>query len=156
MVSNLKPHQEDMAAAATYPGTSAEYERVFSVMNEIAWDKRNSLHVERVSTVMFLALNGPPLEKFDPLPHVRSWLETERGHYRKSTAWVSGPQSASNLDKHIIFIMKSYTKCNKSTSPGCDVVQFRSQITSVRELRSKRRASSCTVKEWMNNWNNNR
>jgi len=33
----------------------------------------------------------------DPLPHVRSWLE--KGH-RKSTAWVSGPQSASNLDKH--------------------------------------------------------
>jgi len=86
-----------MAAAATYPGTSAECERGFSVMNEIAWDKRNSLHVETVSTLMFLALNGPPLEKFDPLPHVRSWLE--KGH-RKSTAWVSGPQSASNLDKH--------------------------------------------------------
>ena len=73
-----------MAAAATYPGTSAECERGFSVglMNEIAWDKRNSLHVEMVSTLMFLALNGPPLEKFDPLPHVRSWLE--KGH-RKST-----------------------------------------------------------------------
>jgi len=73
---------------------SAECERGFSVMNEIVWDKRNSLYVETVSTLMFLALNGPPLEKFDPLPHVHSWLE--RGH-RKSTAWVSGPQSASNL-----------------------------------------------------------
>ena len=58
-------------------------------MNKIAWDwyKRNSLYVETVSTLTFLALNGPPLEKFDPLPHVRSWLE--RGH-RESTAWVSG------------------------------------------------------------------
>lgn len=66
-------------------------------MNDIAWDKRNSLHVETVSNLMFLALNGPPLEKFDPLPHVRSWLE--RGH-RKSTAWVSGQQSNNTVDRH--------------------------------------------------------
>jgi len=56
----------------------------------------DSLHVETVSTLMFLALNGPPLEKFDPLPQVRSWLEKGHG---KSTARVSGPQGASNLDK---------------------------------------------------------
>ena len=42
-----------LAAAATYPGTSAECERGFSTMNEIAWDKRNSLHVETVSNLMF-------------------------------------------------------------------------------------------------------
>jgi len=86
-----------IAAAATYPGTSAECERGFSTMNNIAWDKRNSLHVETVSNLMFLALNGPPLEKFDPQPHVRSWLE--RGH-RKSTAWVSGQQSNNTVDRH--------------------------------------------------------
>ena len=56
-----------MTAAATYPGTSAECERGFSTMNDIAWDKRNALHVQTVSDLMFLALNGPPLEKFEPL-----------------------------------------------------------------------------------------
>ena len=46
-------------------------------MNEIAWDKLNSLHAETVSTLMFLALNGSPLEDFDPLPHMHSWLTGE-------------------------------------------------------------------------------
>ena len=66
-------------------------------MNDIAWDKRNSLHVETVSNLMFLALNGLPLENFDPLPHVRSWID--QGH-RKSTSWVTGPRVSSRSERH--------------------------------------------------------
>jgi len=62
-------------------------------MNDFASDKRNSLHLETVSMLMFLSL-----KQFDPLPHVCSWLE--RGH-RKPTTWVPEPQSASKYDnKH--------------------------------------------------------
>ena len=92
-----------MTAAATYSGTSAECERGFSTMNDIAWDKRNALHVQTVSDLMFLALNGPLLEKFEPLPYVRSWLE--QGH-RKSNTWVPGPHRVSHLDRHYDLIGK--------------------------------------------------
>jgi len=42
---------------------------------------------------MFLALNGLPLENFDLLPHVRSWID--QGH-QKSTSWVTGPRASSS------------------------------------------------------------
>jgi len=53
------------AAAETLPGSSAECERGFSMMNETMWDKRNRLQVESISSTMFF-LNEVPLEKFDP------------------------------------------------------------------------------------------
>ena len=54
------------AAAETLPGSSAECERGFSMMNETVWDKRHRLQVESISNTRFLKLNGVPLEKFDP------------------------------------------------------------------------------------------
>jgi len=78
------------ASAATYPGNYVECERGFSTINDIAWDKRNALRVQTVSDLMFLALNGPPLDTFEPLPYVRSWLEHGR---RKSTASMAACQS---------------------------------------------------------------
>ena len=60
-----------IAAGRTFPGTSAECERGFSTMNDIAWEKRNSLHPVTISNLMFIALNGPPLSTFDPVPYVQ-------------------------------------------------------------------------------------
>ena len=67
-----------LAAAETYPATTAECERGFSFMNKMATKKRNSLQMKKISDLMFIKLNGPPLEIFDPAPFVDEWLRT--GH----------------------------------------------------------------------------
>jgi len=65
-------------------------------MNDIVTDKRNSLLVQTISSLMFLRLNGPGLTDFDPLPFVKSWL-TSGG--RLSTSWKPGPSANWFNDK---------------------------------------------------------
>ena len=53
---------------------------------------------------MFLALNGPPLENFDP-PHVRSWIDQ---CHRKSTSWVTGPRASSRSERRSKHYERTY------------------------------------------------
>jgi hypothetical protein len=57
----------------------AEAERAFSLMNDIATDKRNSLVVENISRLMTVKLIGKPLAEWDATPYVKSWLHL--GHH---------------------------------------------------------------------------
>jgi hypothetical protein len=70
-------------------------------MNDIVWSKRNSLHIATVSNLMFVILNGPSLEHFDPLPYVQSWIATGK---RLSTSWVPGPSASIKESEHSILL----------------------------------------------------
>uniref|UniRef100_A0A8C6WVY2 HAT C-terminal dimerisation domain-containing protein n=1 Tax=Neogobius melanostomus TaxID=47308 RepID=A0A8C6WVY2_9GOBI len=74
-------------ASLTYLPTSAECERGFSAVNSTDSKYRNKLREQSLSSLLFVDLNGPPLEQFDPLPFVSSWIKA--GH-RPSTSWVTG------------------------------------------------------------------
>lgn len=56
-------------------------------MNDIASDKRNSLKVNTLASLMFIKLNGPEIGDFDPTSFVKTWLTTGG---RLSTTWKSG------------------------------------------------------------------
>jgi hypothetical protein len=77
-----------LAAAETFPGSTAECERGFSAMNETVWDKRSQMNVDNVSNSLFIKLNGVSVDKFDPYPYVRSWIAEGN---RLSTSWLTGP-----------------------------------------------------------------
>ena len=74
-------------ASLTYLPTSAECERGFSAVNSIDSKYRNKLREQSLSLLLFMDLNGPPLEQFDPLPFVSSWIKA--GH-PPSTSWDTG------------------------------------------------------------------
>lgn len=63
---------------STLPCSTAECERGFSLMNNIITVLRTSLLVSNVSNLMFISANGPPVEQFDPIKYVRSWLLKHR------------------------------------------------------------------------------
>ena len=82
-----KEYYDLLVASHTYPCSSAECERGFSLMNCIATDRRNALLPNTISNAMFVNLNGPPVDDFDPLPFVKSWLADGK---RLSTSWKPG------------------------------------------------------------------
>ena len=67
-----------MKASETLIVSTAECERAFSAMNDILSDNRNLLKVERLSSLLFVKIVGPPLTKFNPLPYVKSWIKSGR------------------------------------------------------------------------------
>lgn len=69
--------------------TSAECERGFSACNDTDRKTRNRLQARSLTALLFVDLNGPPIDKFDPLPYIQSWIK--KGH-RTSTSWVPGPR----------------------------------------------------------------
>ena len=102
----VKPQSEllkVLAAAETFPGSTAECERGFSAMNETVWDKRSSMNVNTVSATMFIKLNGVSVTNFDPYPYVRSWIAAGN---RKSTPWVTGPTTVKKPDIHQTLVEK--------------------------------------------------
>ena len=92
-----------LAAAETYPATSAECERGFSAMTETVWDKRNQMHVETVSSTMFIKLNGVSVAQFNPYPYVRSWIAAGN---RQSTSWLTGSAATEKSDSHQTLVQK--------------------------------------------------
>ncbi|XP_036066733.1 E3 SUMO-protein ligase KIAA1586-like [Oryzias melastigma] len=54
-----------LKAVHTIAVSTSECERAFSSMNDILTDKRNSLDIKRLSNLMFVKCNGPPLGQFD-------------------------------------------------------------------------------------------
>ncbi len=62
----------------TFPCSTAECERGFSVMNNVCTDKRSTLLLANVSNLMMISINGPPVRLFEPRKYVTSWLRSHR------------------------------------------------------------------------------
>ncbi|XP_022173984.1 E3 SUMO-protein ligase KIAA1586-like [Myzus persicae] len=54
---------------------NAECERGFSLMNNICTKLRSRLTIQHMVSLMFININGPPLEQWEPETYVSSWLE---------------------------------------------------------------------------------
>lgn len=80
-------HKRLLIASKTYLATSAECERGFSAMNDTVGKARNKLRANSLAALLFIDLNGPPLDELDLAPFVESWVKA--GH-RLSTSWVPG------------------------------------------------------------------
>jgi len=61
--------------------SSSEVEHGFSVMNLICTDLRTSLLVSNISNLMFININGPPIELF----HCQSYVKTWKKHHSLAT-----------------------------------------------------------------------
>jgi len=98
-----------LAAAETFPGSTAERERGFSAMNETVWDKRRQMKVKlnTVTSTMFIMLNGglSLFSKFNLHPYVRSWIAAGS---RLSISWLKGPilsaTDTGKTDNHQILV----------------------------------------------------
>jgi hypothetical protein len=65
-----------LLCARTLPCSTAECERAFSSMNVIISPSRNSLLVANVSSLLFIKINGPPVDKFLPSKYIKKWLHS--------------------------------------------------------------------------------
>ncbi|KAL3053061.1 hypothetical protein OYC64_005565 [Pagothenia borchgrevinki] len=72
---SLKPLIQCMK---TFPCSTAECERGFSLMNNICTDKRSTLLLSNVSNLMMISINGPPVTLFEPRKYVTTWLRSHR------------------------------------------------------------------------------
>ncbi|XP_073693982.1 E3 SUMO-protein ligase KIAA1586-like [Garra rufa] len=87
-----------VTASKTHLATSAECERGFSALNDTDTKSRNRLQSKSLSSLLFVDINGPPTELFDPAPFVMSWINS--GH-RLSTSWLTGRQAGEREPKHM-------------------------------------------------------
>ena len=60
------------------PISTSEDERGFSAMNMVCKDLRNRLSVENNSCILFIKINGPPIEQFSPENYVKLWLRSHQ------------------------------------------------------------------------------
>ncbi|CAI6350673.1 unnamed protein product [Macrosiphum euphorbiae] len=58
----------------TFPRSTAECERGFSLMNNICTKLRSTLTIKHLASLMFINVNGPPLDEWEPKSYVSSWL----------------------------------------------------------------------------------
>jgi len=72
---NLRPI---LTCIRSIPCSSSECERGFSLMNNIDTDLRTSLLVTNIASLMFVNINGPPLELFVSAPFIQSWKQQHR------------------------------------------------------------------------------
>lgn len=63
---------------ATVPISTAACERGFSKMNLVCNSLRSQLSPENLAALMFVSLNGPPLQSWNPQPYVSTWLASNR------------------------------------------------------------------------------
>lgn len=62
----------------TFPISTAECERGFSVMNNICTKLRARLTMVNIANLMFININGPPLDNCNPEYYVKTWLVHHR------------------------------------------------------------------------------
>ena len=86
-------------ASRTYLPTSSECERGFSAVNDTDSKVRNRLRENSLSSLLFVDLNGPPLEKFDPAPFITSWITSGHRLSTKSKSHQSAPFSSAPRSK---------------------------------------------------------
>lgn len=61
-------------AVDTLSASNADRERGFSSMNNTITEYRNKLLTKNVANLLFITTVGPPVKKWNPIPHVRTWL----------------------------------------------------------------------------------
>ena len=61
------------------PVGSVDAERGFSILKNTL-DHRKSLTPDHLQAILFIRINGPPVDKFDSASYTRHWLDT--GHMR--------------------------------------------------------------------------
>lgn len=90
MVLHQGKHEKDCIASPTYLPISAECERGFSAVNNTDNQICSRLHEDSLSSLLFVDLNRPPLDKFNPVQLVINWI---KAGYRLSYSWTPGQQS---------------------------------------------------------------
>ena len=75
MPNDLKPL---FRCLHTLPASNADCERGFSEMNLIMTPTRASLDIKTTAALMFMNINGPPLDIFFPASYVTLWLADRR------------------------------------------------------------------------------
>lgn len=83
--------QELLNCTKIIPCSSADCERGFSSMNNIITPSRNTLTVSHVSALLFIKLQGPPLQKWEPEPYVITWLRSHRSAADTKTRVAENP-----------------------------------------------------------------
>jgi len=73
-VSFKKVMPEFYNLVQTFPCSTAECERGFSLMNNICTKLRSTLTIKHLASLMFINVNGPPLDEWEPKSYVSSWL----------------------------------------------------------------------------------
>lgn len=68
---DLKPLVTALESVAV---STAECERGFRSMNTKLTPLRSSLEIGRLSSILFLSRNGPPLAQFEPMSYGKLWL----------------------------------------------------------------------------------
>lgn len=88
-----------LTATKCIPVSNVDCERGFSAMNNIMTPSRSSLSVERLSKLLFITRNGPPLQRYCPDSYVNAWLLSGRhsaldvrAPIRKSHVWKQGQE----------------------------------------------------------------
>ena len=57
----------------TLPVSNAKIKKLFSLMNRIKTDSRNSLSQQRLSSILQICMEGPTSQEFDPKPAIQLW-----------------------------------------------------------------------------------
>ena len=79
--------------------STAECERSFSAMNDIASDTRSSLGIKRISALMFAKLLGPQdVIAFNPESYVRKWMASGRHSADDTASRKRDPTKHSSQD----------------------------------------------------------
>ena len=84
-----------MVAVDTLSPSNADCERGFSAMNNIITDSRNAITTNNAEKQLFVSTVGPPCEKWNSEPCVRTWL----GKGRRAAHATSGMARQQNLKK---------------------------------------------------------
>ena len=84
-----------MVAVDTFSPSNAGCERGFSAMNNIITDSRNTITTNNAEKQLIVSAVGPPCEKWNPEPCVRTWL----GKGRRAAHATSGMARQQNLKK---------------------------------------------------------
>ena len=56
------------------PVATADVERGFSILDHVRYDRRSRLTPSNLRDIMFLRINGPPLEQFDAIRYAKAWI----------------------------------------------------------------------------------
>ena len=79
--------------------STAVCERGFSCMKRVKSDLRSSLSSVQLSRLMFLSVEGPSLDDFQPAPAVRRWWGSgERARRQGYTVWAPRLNQPTDLD----------------------------------------------------------